>query len=135
MTMGDGAGTRNANHGATSTRRALSTIATAPRWANHPAANAIPLKAFAATTARPAIWTTAIAGTATRLSTSPATVIRENVAAITGSSAISTAADATTDAASHDNHRGRAGGRCMTLRSAAVAPNVSRNPALRTSSG
>src|SRR5258705_12543162 len=122
MTMGDGAGTRNANHGATSTRRALSTIATAPRWANHPAANAIPSTAFAATTARPAIWTTAMAGTATRVSTRPATVIRENVAALTRSSAVSTAAGGATDAASPSNHPGTAGARGRTFGSAAGPP-------------
>ena len=74
-------------------------------------------------------------------------VTRENVSAITGSSAISTAADAVIDVASHDNHRGRKRpylfgppghvhrAAAATSNSAAVAPNVRMKPALRTSRG
>src|SRR5882672_9062066 len=135
MTGDGGAGTRNASQGAASTRRALSTIANAPTCASHPAIDAMPSMAFAQTATRPATWTRAIAGTATRFSTRPASVIRENVAAITGSRAISTAADAAIDATSHDSHRGRVSPWFITPSSAAVAPNVSTKPALLTSSG
>src|SRR5213083_55022 len=109
MVTADGAGTRKASHGATPTRRALSTIATAPRCASHPATTPTASNAFAQTTARPAIWTSAIAGTATRFKTRPAAVTREKVAAMTGSKAISTAADAVSDVASQESHRGHHG--------------------------
>src|SRR4030095_752293 len=98
-----GGGTRAVDHGASVTRFALPISPWAARCAIMPAGPAITgtLLAIAVTSA--AIWTTPIKGTAIRLSTSPAPVTREKSTADTGSSAISTASDAKTDATTHDS--------------------------------
>src|SRR5258705_13304919 len=95
-----GGGTRRVSHGATSTSRALSTIPAAAKCASHAASRATASNESAQTITRPATCTTAINGTAARLRSSPATVTLENVMAMTGSNAISTAADAATEVGS-----------------------------------
>src|SRR5258706_3264309 len=106
-TRSAGGGTRRVSHGATSTSRALSTIPAAARCANHAASLATRSNVSAHTITRPASCTTAINGTAARLRISPAIVTLENVIAMTGSNAISTAADAATEAVSQAMTRDR----------------------------
>src|SRR5690348_17282736 len=85
----------------------------------------------------------AITGTATRFSSGPAIVTRENTTADSGISASSVATDAASDVVSHRRTVwavvaaavGPAPMRPATSINAAVAPNVSRNPTSRTSSG
>src|SRR5688500_8080605 len=100
MSIKPGGGTRLVNHGATSTRRALSTNAVAAPAATHPENAARNGKASVTTTASPATWATPIIGTATRFSGTPALVTRENVCADTGNNAISAATEAASEATS-----------------------------------
>ena len=91
--------------GTTSTRRALSTSATAARWPIQPAGPAMTSTPLRTDTPMPHTWTSPITGTATRLSTRPALVTRENAHAFTGSSATSTATEAASDAMNHRTTR------------------------------
>src|SRR5262249_56372104 len=109
-----GGGTRHASHGATSTRRALSTIPAAARCATHPDPLASQSIESAPTVSMPAIWTTAINGTATKFKTMPANVTREKVTLTTGKRAISTAADVATDVRSHGVNTARRDAFCTT---------------------
>ena len=142
MRTSDGAGTRVASHGATSTRRALPTSPLAAACAIQPAGAAIVSTPARHETTIPPTWTRPISGTATRLSRRPALVTREKAHALTGISAISTVIDTTIDAISYPVTRWRhvVGDLEDTARrapsnNAAVAPKVRMKPASRTSSG
>src|SRR5436190_23716434 len=100
-----GGGTRLTSHGARSTNRLLSTSTIAPCAAIQPDIAASHSTPWNAMTVIPATWTTAIAGIATRFSTKPAAVTRENADADTGSSTISAASDAATEPATHARGR------------------------------
>ena len=133
-----GGGTRAVSHGASVTRCALDTSAVDAMCATQPAALATSGSELASVTIVAAICTRPIAGTATRLRSSPALVTRENADAETGRRTASTASEARMVATIHDNARARgssAAPRRAPSTRAAVAPNVSRNPGSPTSSG
>src|SRR6478736_934149 len=130
VTHHDGAGTRRATTGIQSTSAPDPTSSSAPALVTAPAidANGDDQPAVA-TTARPASWTTAIAGTAHRLSSGPAKVTRPNSVAEIGSNTSSVATDASATAAAARSPRGQSVddiSRGVSPMMAAVAPTVRR---------
>src|SRR6478672_8508723 len=91
-----------------------------------------------ATAVIPACWTTAIAGTAARLTIGPAMVTRPNKIADAGNKTNSVASDAATTATAGrttgGQHRAR-NATSATVIIAPVAPTVSRKPASTAASG
>src|SRR5262245_55382278 len=89
--MSDGGGTRQDIHGASVTRSAEPISTREPTSATQAAAVAPTGHDVSTTMAKPASWTTATAGIATKLQTRPAMLTRANTAAATGSSTSSAA--------------------------------------------